>query len=147
MQPAPESFGELVQIIYCSRSLLHGTRAEISAEIFDIVAVSRRNNLRDQITGALFFNGRSFAQVLEGAPLAIANLYARLLRDKRHGDLCLMQHELITGRCFQGWAMAYFEGCEGQGFTISSGLLSDIVPNGERAGAIIELMRYVMMDR
>jgi hypothetical protein len=43
--------------------------------------------------------------------------------------------------------MAYFEGCEGQGFTISSGLLSDIVPNGERAGAIIELMRYVMMDR
>jgi hypothetical protein len=143
---APANFGELVQIVYCSRSLLKGT-AEISAGIADILAVSHRNNARDEITGALFFNGRWFAQTLEGRPLALANRYAQILRDKRHTDICLLQHDYIPERCFNGWTMAYLDGGDGAAFTLSPGFLRDIAPSGGPAGPVLELMRYVMTQR
>lgn len=145
MSTAPADFGELVQIVYRSRSLLTGT-AEISAGIADILAVSRRNNPGDEITGALFFNGRSFAQTLEGKPLQVANLYAHILRDKRHTDVCLLQHDYITERCFSGWAMAYLESSDGVAFTLSPGFLRDVAPSGGCAGAVIDLMRHVMLE-
>ncbi|MCW2282619.1 hypothetical protein M2323_000380 [Rhodoblastus acidophilus] len=144
--PAPENFGELVQIIYSSRSLLGGEG--LSAGISDILRISRQNNARDDITGALFFNGRAFAQVLEGPQLAVSNLYASLLKDKRHTDVCLLQHEYITRRCFEGWAMAYVEGAGGQGFTITPGFLHDALhrSNGS-SGPVLQLMKYVMAER
>ncbi|MBB4197199.1 hypothetical protein GGD83_000985 [Rhodoblastus sphagnicola] len=139
-----ESYGELVQIIYSSRSLLAGTTAEIAAGIADILAVSHRNNARDDVTGALFFNGRSFAQTLEGKSLAVADCYAHILKDKRHTDIRLLRHEYVTARCFEGWAMAYVEGPCGLGFTISPGFLHATVAKNDEAAAVLELMRHVM---
>jgi hypothetical protein len=145
---APASFGNLVQIIYCSRSLLGGTTAEIAAGLADILAVSHRENPRQNITGALFYNGRAFAQALEGSPLAISNLYEHILRDKRHTDVCLLRYEYVANRCFEGWAMAFVQGIGGQGFTISPVLLQDVIETSEEsAGAVLQLMRYVMQER
>jgi hypothetical protein len=141
--PAPEKFGDIVQIIYSSRSLL-GV-AGLSAGIADILRISRHNNARDDITGALFYNGRAFAQVLEGPQLVVSNLYTNLLRDKRHTDVCLLQHEYISKRCFEGWAMAYVEGEDGRGFTITPGFLHDVLHRSEScAGPVIQLMKYLM---
>ncbi|MCW2276083.1 hypothetical protein GJ654_19510 [Rhodoblastus acidophilus] len=146
VSPAPENFGDLVQIIYSSRSLLGG--AGLSAGISDILRISCHNNARDDITGALFFNGRVFAQALEGPQLAVSNLYANLLKDKRHTDVCLLQHEYITKRCFEGWAMAYVEGEDGRGFTITPGFLHDVLhPSQSGAGPVLQLMKYVMAER
>ena len=148
MSPAPASFGELVQIIYSSRSLLCGTTAALSSGISARLRVSRHHNERENVTGALFFNGRCFAQVLEGAPLAVSNIYTSILKDKRHTDVCLLQHEYIPKRCFEGWAMAYVEGADGRGFTITPGLLQDVLHRSEgSAGPVLELMKYVMAER
>jgi len=145
---ASQNFGELVQIIYSSRSLLGGAIADVSAGIADILRVSRRYNAAEDITGALFFNGQSFAQVLEGTPLAVSSLYAHILNDKRHTDVCLLQHAYITRRCFEGWAMAYVEGAGGRGFTITPGLLKDVMHTSDGcAGPVIQLMKYVMVER
>ena len=147
MTLAHAGFGELVQIIYSSRSLLTGTTAEVAAELADILAVSHRENPRQHITGALFYNGRSFAQTLEGTPLAISNLYEHILRDKRHTDVRLIQHAYVANRCFEGWAMAFVEGSGGQGFAISPGLLQDVIEKpGDCAGSVLQLMRYVMQE-
>lgn len=146
MSPAPENYGDLVQIIYSSRSLLGG--GGLSAGIADILRISRHNNARDDITGALFFNGRAFAQVLEGPQLAVSNLYTNLLRDKRHTDVCLLQHEYVAKRCFEGWAMAYVEGEDGRGFTITPGFLHEVLHRSEGcARPVLQLMKYVMAER
>lgn len=142
--PPAQNYGELVQIIYRSRSLIRGTTAEVAAELADILAVSRQHNLREDITGALFFNGRGFAQTLEGAPLVIADCYAKILKDKRHEDVCLIQHEYIGARCFAGWTMAYFSDVGGAGFTLSPNFLHEIVARNADAAPVLELMRHIM---
>ncbi|PPQ37323.1 hypothetical protein CH337_03525 [Rhodoblastus acidophilus] len=142
--PPAQNYGELVQIVYISRSLVRGTTAEVAAELADILAVSRQHNLREDITGALFFNGRGFAQTLEGAPLAIADCYARILRDKRHEDVRLIQHEYIGARGFAGWAMAYFADVGGAGFTLSPNFLHEIIARNADAAPVLELMRHLM---
>ena len=56
--------GRLEQLVYIStsRSPSHVPQSEIDA----ILAVSRRNNGRDGLTGLLAIGGRRFLQVLEG---------------------------------------------------------------------------------
>lgn len=48
------------------------SRSQVSMDslllIADILAVSQRNNRRDNITGALLYNEGVFFQVVEGAP-------------------------------------------------------------------------------
>lgn len=149
MQLDLADFGEheLVQIIYTSRNLLKGTQAEVSAAVAAILEKSRSENLRRGITGVLFFNGRCFAQTLEGPPREIERLYAHLLKDPRHTQLRVLQQGAIGVRCFNGWAMAFVEGGEGQAFLIPSGFLRDVVrENGGAAGTVLEKLRFLMQD-
>ena len=44
---------DLCRLIYVSRNLLEGPAEAVEQEVFRILEVSRRNNLRDGITGAL----------------------------------------------------------------------------------------------
>jgi len=146
--PAPAGSGELLQIVYSSRSLLGGATAALSAGISDILRVSRHKNACENITGALFFNGRAFTQALEGPPLAVARLYANILKDKRHTDICLLRHEAIAKRCFEGWAMAFVEGDGGGGFAITPGLLQDILQTSDgRAEPALHLMKQAMAEK
>ena len=57
---------KLCRIVYCSRSLLTGSRAEIEVAIRQILATARLNNRAAHLTGALTFTANCFAQVLEG---------------------------------------------------------------------------------
>lgn len=135
----------LVQIIYRSRSLLRGPRPEISAGVGEILQMARVQNPRFDVTGVLFFDGLHFVQTLEGPSRAIANLYANILRDRRHTEIALLSQAEMGTRCFAGWAMAYVGGEEEPAFTISSGFLSDVAAGGgEAAGAILEAMQYFL---
>ena len=149
VQIDPDSFGEcdLVQIVYRHRSQLRGAPAEIAAAIGDILTVARLENPPHGITGVMFFDGSLFAQTLEGSPLAIARLYANILEDKRHTDVCLLQQAGVEERSFDGWAMAYVDGSEGSGFVIPSGFLSDSMRDVGEAGTILELMRFVLRPK
>ena len=93
----------LVQLIYCSRVVtgVHGTA------ITSIVDVSRFNNARDGVTGALCFNANFFLQCLEGERGAVNETYHRILRDPRHEGALLLRYDEVSKRQFGGWSMGY----------------------------------------
>lgn len=97
----------LHRIVYCSRNALAGSVEAVSTEIRDILALSRRNNQRDGITGALLYSGGVFAQVLEGPLNAIEGAFERIQRDTRHQNVTVLQVAPCDARGFPDWSMAF----------------------------------------
>lgn len=97
----------IFRIIYCSRNtILHGSS---QAELAQILAVSRRNNARVGVTGALLYNAGVFAQALEGPFEAVQDVFERIQADERHGDVVVLEAERAGQRVFGGWDMAHAE--------------------------------------
>lgn len=76
-------------------------------DIEKILASSRKNNARKNITGILAFNGKFFLQALEGLRTDVAICMETISKDPRHKTLCVMHHTEISERDFSGWDMAY----------------------------------------
>jgi hypothetical protein len=70
-----------------------------------ILSVARRNNARDQITGALICRADLFLQLLEGPRLAVTAAFHRILADDRHLDVTLIGCGDIKTRQFPAWHM------------------------------------------
>ena len=82
-------------------------------QIADVLAVSRRNNARVDVTGLLIVGGRRFMQVLEGPEAAVDATYARISVDPRHFATVVMADEPIGERSFSRWAMGWQSGGSG----------------------------------
>jgi hypothetical protein len=70
-----------------------------------ILAVSRRNNERDRITGALICRADLYLQILEGPRSAVTATFHRILGDDRHLDVALISSGDIKTRLFPEWHM------------------------------------------
>ncbi|MBA6326621.1 BLUF domain-containing protein [Colwellia sp. MB02u-6] len=84
----------------------------IPTEIFDdevkaILNIANEYNAKNNITGALLFNGSYFTQVLEGSLAAIEELFEKIQGDTRHIDCVALCCEPIASRTFTKWSMAY----------------------------------------
>lgn len=88
------------QLIYASHPV--GYSAEIRADILD---VSRRNNVRADITGALICRQDVYMQLLEGPDTAVDALLERLLDDERHENLKVLVRARVDDRLFPDWSM------------------------------------------
>ena len=99
--------GNIHQILYCSRNCMHGTATENELEITKILASSRRNNVKLDVTGALLFNTVFFAQVLEGPLSGVEKIFESIQRDIRHSDLIVLQSGHVPERNFPIWSMAF----------------------------------------
>jgi hypothetical protein len=130
---------QIHQLVYCSR--LSSTTANRQAEIDAILAISRRNNRRADITGGLFVTEDLVAQLLEGPMDAIERTYVKICADPRHQQLTLLRRREGSRRIFPAWAM---------GFEITVNVTDDIrtvfaqafaVQNDDAADAVIELMK------
>ena len=75
------------------------------AMLAGILLSARRNNRRDDITGALICRQDVYLQLIEGPPDRIDTLYAKIERDDRHCDVRLMLTEDASERMFAGWDM------------------------------------------
>ena len=93
----------LYRIIYLS-SAIH---LPSDADIDTILAVSRRNNRRDDITGLLICHDGSFFQVLEGPRQAVETCYDRICRDPRHNSQINLWHGDVAARVFAEWQMGF----------------------------------------
>lgn len=98
---------QVYKLVYCSRNLLSESRAEQNAEVQKILESSRRNNVRDGVTGALLFNGEWFAQVLEGPLARVEMTFERIQCDPRHADVTVLESGPTDARIFADWSMAY----------------------------------------
>ena len=85
------------------------TRLLSPEDIRDILAVSRRNNQRDGISGMLAYHDGSFFQVIEGPEDAINALLDRIERDPRHGSVLPLLSAEVESRAFPEWRMAYVD--------------------------------------
>lgn len=98
---------DMYQILYCSRNCIHGTPPQTALEIGNILSVSRRNNVKVNVTGALLFNSIFFAQVLEGPLSGVEKIFEQIQRDNRHCDLIVLDSGIIEARNFPIWSMAF----------------------------------------
>ena len=97
----------IYRLVYYSRNHVADDPATFAAEIDDILAKSRANNVRDGITGALLFNTGCFGQVLEGPLDTVEAAFERIQQDERHGDVSLLALEQVAARSFPEWAMGF----------------------------------------
>lgn len=75
------------------------------AMLAGILVQARRNNARDDITGALVCRHDLYIQLIEGPEPAIDALYSRIAADNRHDDVRLALSETVSERMFPEWEM------------------------------------------
>jgi hypothetical protein len=90
----------LRQVFYHSQAA-----AGLDVDIDQIIAIAKRNNGMDGITGVMFFDGRSFLQVLEGPATSVAATFARVMADPRHHSLTVISDRELAERDFAYWSM------------------------------------------
>lgn len=93
----------LIRLTYASRlknPLSHAT-------LENIMKVSRRNNKKLGVTGALCSSPRGFLQILEGHPDPVNELFRRIVQDPRHSNVTLLEYTKVPCREFENWSMAY----------------------------------------
>lgn len=93
----------LIRAIYASYKTDSLTREDIES----ILADSRANNARAEITGVLCFSHHYFLQCLEGSREQVNELYNKITRDSRHDEPFIIDYSEINERSFSSWAMGY----------------------------------------
>src|SRR6266853_3200516 len=91
----------LVRLLYVSRAAERMPDGMVEA----ILQQARRNNPELGITGVLCYAGEIFLQVLEGGRDPVNALYNRIVCDRRHRQVTLLNYEEILERRFAGWTM------------------------------------------
>lgn len=93
----------LLQLAYVSQA----TRPLDEVALLEILNQSRIHNQRVGITGFLMHTDGNFFQVIEGTPVHIDTLWAKLMRDTRHHAVTRVLYRPIDERMFAGWSMAF----------------------------------------
>ncbi|SMB83487.1 BLUF domain protein [Hymenobacter roseosalivarius DSM 11622] len=90
------------QLIYVSRAV-----APLGAEAMQsLVTHARSNNALHHVTGALFYDGEHFAQILEGAQQEVESLFTRIQADNRHRQVTVVTRSQRARREYPHWGMA-----------------------------------------
>ncbi len=88
------------QVIYVSKPV------GFDDKILDSILVqSKRNNEKNQITGALICRSDLYLQYLEGPAHKIDFVYSKIKLDSRHTDVKLLEDTRSKRRLFSNWAM------------------------------------------
>jgi hypothetical protein len=95
--------GQLWQLVYSSAA----SPGFDLAALQNVLRVARERNAREDITGMLLFEGKSFLQILEGECATIDALLESIRHDPRHSRVVLLLREKITARSFGDWTMGY----------------------------------------
>ena len=92
----------LTRLVYFSDA-----NPDVKPEIDKILSSARKSNETNDITGALWFDGDLFIQVLEGQRLAVSQTFHRIQEDPRHKNVELVSCGSIAERLFPVWSMGY----------------------------------------
>jgi hypothetical protein len=91
---------DLLQLIYSSQPFGFD-----EAALNGILITARRNNPRDDITGALICRHDLYLQLLEGPRAAVEARYESIARDDRHLEVVKRVARPVAERMFPKWAM------------------------------------------
>lgn len=93
----------LYALVYLSSSRSRFSKHELD----DILAVSRRNNTANGVTGMLLYRDGNLMQVLEGDKSVVRGLYDRIEQDPRHHGIITVWEAEEQHRQFPDWSMAF----------------------------------------
>lgn len=93
----------LTRIIYVSTATEHFKPEDID----NILNTARNNNRKQDITGMLCFSNKYFLQCIESSRANVNELYHKVLNDKRHSNIVLLDYTEISEREFGNWSMSY----------------------------------------
>lgn len=93
----------LTRLVYTSTI----TKDFSAEDIEKILLTARENNTSNSVTGMLCFNSKYFLQCLEGGRSNVNKTYHKILNDKRHSDIIMLDYKEICMRDFDEWAMGY----------------------------------------
>ncbi|MBN8842440.1 MAG: BLUF domain-containing protein [Sphingomonadales bacterium] len=82
-------------------------------DIAAMLTSARRNNARDDLTGALIYNGNNFMQLLEGEASRVDKCLNAIRNDTRHSGMTEVRRRTIETRDFADWFMLYYPGFDG----------------------------------
>ena len=137
----------LFRILYCSHNLTGETGSEERTALEEILQSARANNRECGITGALLFSTGYFAQVLEGPRLAIEHTFERIQRDRRHGQVTVLDCTDIGARDFPSWSMAQVKpGSEQQGNEAAKALHAAMGHPSDAGRGVLDLMRTLVIQ-
>ena len=91
---------ELKHLIYYSCPI--GFDANSLASILNI---SRNNNKKNNITGALIYRSDIYLQYLEGPIASVDETFQKIKNDERHKELFALKESVTKRRLFAAWAM------------------------------------------
>ena len=102
---AAETPGQLVWMLYYSKSTIAGSAVDRVREYVSILDAARRNNPREDITGALMVSQGRFAQILEGPAARVWTRFERIRLDPRHRFTTVLKASPSSTRLFGAWSM------------------------------------------
>jgi hypothetical protein len=95
----------MIQLAYLSSS----PAMLASTDVKQILAVSRINNERRDVTGMLLYRQGNFLQIIEGERDTVEALFKIIARDPRHRQITRMFAQQIEKRDFPNWTMGFRE--------------------------------------
>ena len=81
-----------------------------SIDIDTLVNAASMKNPSLGITGALGYDGKRFAQILEGAKEDVLALMDVIRSDNRHSGIVVMDEKSVEGRVYDGWGLKQLDG-------------------------------------
>lgn len=93
----------IFQLLYVSGA----TRPISPSDLDDILASSRRNNERRDVTGVLLYADDTFIQVLEGDRATVGEVARVIRRDPRHRNFMVLVERNAEKRAFSQWQMGF----------------------------------------
>jgi hypothetical protein len=93
----------LVTLAYISYATKEMTENDLKA----LLAKSRANNAKTNITGMLLYRDKVFLQVLEGESETVDALMKIVIADPRHRNLMVVYRTGIAQRAFAEWQMGF----------------------------------------
>lgn len=131
----------LCHLLYLSSA----TQPFDDAALEHLLAVSRRNNEADGVSGMLLYDDGNFIQYLEGEETGVEAVFDRIGRDPRHAGMLVVSRGAATRRLFADWSMG-FQGVTPQdrarigGFELSRAAIEERLGNAA-PGILVSMMR------
>lgn len=69
--------------------------------------ISVKNNLERAVTGFLIYSDGNLIQALEGNESDVEFIFSKILNDKRHHDISVLDRSAIEHRNFEDWSMNF----------------------------------------
>lgn len=103
----------LYEILYAS----HASKDLDTSALTSLAQKANHYNSNHDITGALWFDGEHFVQILEGPPKTVMALFDHIKSDKRHHGLLKFYAGYRETRIFSEWSTSFLVSGKSDGLT------------------------------